>query len=63
MGDVALAAKSHWGYSEAFLEAARRSLSIPDAAIAAGHVFVLEDDAQVVGFFGFEGEPPTGVLE
>ncbi len=61
--EIALSAKSHWGYSEGFLEAARGSLAIPDAAIAAGRVFVLEDDGQVVGFFGFEGEPPTGVLE
>lgn len=61
--EVALAAKSHWGYSEGFLEAARASLGVPDAAIAAGRVFVVEDDREVVGFFGFEGEPPTGVLE
>ena len=61
--EVAVSAKSHWGYSEAFLEAARGSLGIPAAAIADGRVFVLEDGGEVVGFFGFEGEPPKGVLE
>jgi GNAT superfamily N-acetyltransferase len=64
LADVAVAAKSHWGYSDEFLEGARRSLNVPEEAIDAGRVFVLEDDqGEMIGFFGFEGEPPAGVLE
>jgi len=35
--------KAHWGYDDAFLEQARRSLTIDPAAIDAGRVFVAID--------------------
>jgi GNAT superfamily N-acetyltransferase len=64
LADLAVAAKSHWGYSDDFLERARRSLNVPAEAIDAGRVFVLEDEqGEMIGFFGFEGESPAGVLE
>ena len=46
---LALRAKAHWGYDDAFLAACREELTVPEAAIAAGEVSV-HDDAGAAGY-------------
>ena len=60
---LALRAKSHWGYSEEFLEGSRAALTIDAKTIAAAQVFVLERAGDTIGFYGLFGEPPQGILE
>lgn len=63
LGELAVRAKSHWGYDTAFLEGARSALTIDADTIAASRIYVVEDDGAVVGFYGLVGEPPEGRLE
>ena len=41
--DLARRSKAHWGYDAAFMAACGEALTISEAAIAAGHVFVASD--------------------
>jgi GNAT superfamily N-acetyltransferase len=61
--ELALRAKSHWGYDAAFLESARAELTIDAETIRSSRMFVLERERRVVGFHGLVGEPPRGRLE
>lgn len=61
--ELALRAKSHWGYGEPFLAAARATLTIDAETISSARVYVAEQDGATVGFYGLTGEPPSGVLE
>ena len=61
--ELALAAKSHWGYVESFLELARGDLTIDAETIASASIFVLERGGRMVGFYGLVGNPPHGRLE
>jgi GNAT superfamily N-acetyltransferase len=60
---LAVRAKSHWGYDEAFLESARTELTIDAETVRSSRVFVLERDGRVAGFHGLTGEPPQARLE
>ena len=61
--ELALRAKSYWGYGEAFLAAARAALTIDAETISSARIYVAEQDGATVGFYGLTGEPPSGVLE
>ena len=61
--ELALRAKSHWGYGEPFLAAARATLTIDAGTISSARVYVAEQDGATAGFYGLTGEPPSGVLE
>lgn len=52
LSDLALRSKSHWGYSQEFLEACRAELTISEGYITTSPVFVLEEGERVVGFYG-----------
>jgi len=52
LSELALRAKGHWGYDQDFLEACRSELTLTPDYIAASPVFVLEEEAQVIGFYG-----------
>jgi GNAT superfamily N-acetyltransferase len=52
--ELALAAKGHWGYDEAFLAACRDELTVTPQHRAT----VAERDGRVVGFYTLDGEPP-----
>src|SRR5438270_9194878 len=52
LSELALRAKGHWGYDQDFLEACRSELTLTPDYIAAAPVFVLEEEAQVIGFYG-----------
>jgi GNAT superfamily N-acetyltransferase len=61
--ELALRAKSHWGYDESFLDAARADLAIDAEMIESSRISVLEQDGVGIGFYGLVGEPPEGRLE
>ena len=61
--ELAVRAKSHWGYGEPFLAAARAALTLDAETISSARVYVAEQDGATVGFYGLTGEPPSGVLE
>ncbi|HEY7004811.1 MAG TPA: GNAT family N-acetyltransferase [Gaiellaceae bacterium] len=61
--ELALRAKSHWGYDDCFLEKARADLTIDADTIRSARIYVLERGGATVGFHGLLGEPPQGRLE
>jgi GNAT superfamily N-acetyltransferase len=58
-----LRSKAHWGYDDAFIDACRQVLTIPEAMIAAGEVLVAERDGAVVGVAAVTDEPPEVELD
>ncbi len=62
LSDLALAAKGHWGYDEAFLAACRDELTVGPDDVARGLFVVADLAGAVVGFASVEGEPPVGRL-
>jgi hypothetical protein len=61
--DLAVRAKSHWGYSEEFLESARADLTIDADTIRSARIYVVERRRATIGFYGLLGNPPHGRLE
>src|SRR5262245_61866177 len=61
--ELALRAKTHWGYEENFLESARADLTINASVIRISRIRVLERAGETMGFYGIVGEPPEGRLE
>lgn len=61
--ELALRAKSHWGYEAGFLAAARADLKIDAETIRSARVYVLQRASAVTGFYGLVGKPPIGRLE
>ena len=62
---LAIAAKSHWGYSDAFMAAAHAELAISPADIASRPFIVaelLEQETQPVAVYCVGGSPPKGEL-
>lgn len=60
---IALAAKQHWGYDQAFMDAVRDELTFTAETIAQRHFVVAELKGEVIGFHSIGGEPPNGELE
>ena len=54
LSQLAVRSKAYWGYSPEFLEHCRGELSVSKSEIAAGNVFVLEDESRVLGFCSLE---------
>jgi GNAT superfamily N-acetyltransferase len=63
LSGLAMAAKAHWGYDEAFLDSVRDELTFSPDDVAARHVVVAELDGTVIGFYSLGGTPPAGELE
>ena len=61
--ELALRAKSHWGYDPRFLDSARSELTIDADTIRSARIYVLDRDGDTIGFYGTLGEPPQGRLE
>jgi GNAT superfamily N-acetyltransferase len=49
---LALRSKAHWGYDAEFLEACREALRVTPDYVERAPVFVAEEGARVVGFYG-----------
>jgi GNAT superfamily N-acetyltransferase len=60
--ELARAAKAHWPYDAAFLEAVREELTIRPDDLARRLFVVAERDGEVLGFYGIGGTPPAGEL-
>lgn len=61
--ELALAAKAHWGYDEAFMESVKVELTFEPGTVARRHFVVAERDGSLVGFYSLDGTPPIGSLE
>mgnify|MGYP005861374609 CR=1 FL=1 len=48
---LALRSKAHWGYDDAFIEACRPYLTVPEAGITQGLAFVADRDSVIVGMY------------
>ncbi|WP_435748853.1 GNAT family N-acetyltransferase [Microbacterium sp. PMB16] len=59
---LALRSKGHWGYSAEFLEACRDELTFDAATCGSGLMWVVEQDATVLGFSLVSGESEDGEL-
>lgn len=62
LGELALRAKGHWGYTAAFLEACRSELTFTTADLTARRFTVADAAGEVLGFSSLDGEPPDGEL-
>jgi len=60
---IAQAAKRHWGYPEAWIEAWNDGLVITPAFIAANQVHVARDGEEIVGFYALIGSGSQVILE
>jgi GNAT superfamily N-acetyltransferase len=49
LSSIAFRSKASWGYSDDFMEACRKELSLPDHLL--GNVFLIETSGQVDGFY------------
>ena len=56
--ELALRAKSRWGYDSGFLEAARADLTITEEAVLESTTVVCTRAEMVIGFYGLVGESP-----
>lgn len=52
--EIAIAAKSHWGYSKTFIEACRAELTVTERDVANLTIAVVERDGDLVGFSAIE---------
>jgi GNAT superfamily N-acetyltransferase len=63
LSDLMLRSKAYWGYDDAFMDACRAVLVIPEAMIDAGEVLVAEHGGAVVGVAAVVDEPPEVELD
>ncbi|TFJ91376.1 GNAT family N-acetyltransferase [Lentibacillus salicampi] len=54
LSDIAIESKAYWDYSKEFIKACKDVLTINKQYIQENHVYVLEDQEELVGFFSFE---------
>lgn len=58
LSQLAFESKSVWGYDQDYLEAARIHIRISERDIYEDHVFVVEDDVNIFGFYHFKRIEP-----
>jgi GNAT superfamily N-acetyltransferase len=59
---IAFRSKAHWGYDRSFMEQCRNDLTILPDDIANNFVFVIEVNANIVGFYELRGKGPEANL-
>jgi GNAT superfamily N-acetyltransferase len=59
---IAFRSKAHWGYDRSFMEQCRNDLTILRDNIANNLVFVIEVNADIVGFYELRGKVPEANL-
>ena len=62
LSQVAFAAKASWGYSQAFMDACRKLLTIEPDAVSRDIVIALIEAGEVIGFYRIAGPPPDAML-
>jgi GNAT superfamily N-acetyltransferase len=61
--EVAMRSKAHWGYDAAFMANVRADLEvIPEKFMPGFHVYVLEDDAGIIGFYSLRPADAEAVI-
>lgn len=50
LSDLAYRSKASWGYSRQFMAQCRAELSVCEADMITGEIFVLESDGEIIGF-------------
>lgn len=59
---IAMRAKAHHGYDEAFLEACRDELTVDRGSVAEDPFFVVDVRGTIAGFYGLRIAPPDAEL-
>lgn len=54
ISEIAILSKAYWNYSSEFIQACKEDLTIDQSYIQENHVYVLESEEGVVGFFAFQ---------
>jgi GNAT superfamily N-acetyltransferase len=62
LSELALAAKEHWGYDQAFIESCRSELTFTPDDVARRRFVVADLGDLVAGFYSVDGDPPAGEL-
>jgi ribosomal protein S18 acetylase RimI-like enzyme len=62
LGEIALCSKGYWGYDQEFLDACRAELTFRPEDVTTRRIVVAHSPFEVVGFYGLDGEPPSGEL-
>lgn len=62
LSDLAMRAKAHWGYDDAFMEMCRAELTVQPGEIAAGHVWVGEIGGRIAGMVSVHPDRPQAEL-
>ncbi|MCB1054324.1 MAG: GNAT family N-acetyltransferase [Acidobacteria bacterium] len=63
LSELALRSKGSWGYDEVFLEACREELTLTPETLEQHPTFVVEDSAELAGFYTLEPHEEQGVVE
>jgi len=62
LSDLAFESKSYWKYDEEYLVAAREYIKISASEIECDHVYLYEDDHEILGFYHFTCRQETSEL-
>ena len=54
LSGLAFRSKSHWGYSDQFMQACLEELTLEDCYIESNPTFVIEDAINTIGFYSLE---------
>ena len=54
LSELAFRSKSHWGYSDQFMQACREELTVDESYIENNPTFVIEGAGNTVGFYALE---------
>ena len=63
LSDICYRSKAHWGYDNAFMQAARHELRLTPDDITSSHVFVAEWDGVLCGFYRIKQHGKVAWLE
>ena len=61
--EIAMRSKAHWGYSTEFMANVRADLEVrPEKFVPGFHVYVLETDNEMIGFYSLRPENTESVI-
>ncbi len=63
LSSLALRSKKNWGYDDAFMEQCCQELTLSVDYIINSQVYVMEENGQVLGFYGLSGTGLAGSLD
>lgn len=60
---IALRSKAYWGYDETFMKQCEQELTITEDYIEMNHVYVIEEDSEIKGFYSLCVKGTRGILD